>query len=406
MKKVNVLRIFLASPGDVKAEREMIFALKEDLDLLIGKDKNIKFEIVNWERNTYPGKGIDAQDVINEQINGEYDVFIGIFWQRFGTPTNRYESGTLEEYENAKKKYENDKENTHIMMYFKTEGNQNIYDTDIEQLKKVKDFKDKISKEDGILYFEFEKTEDLKNLAQLNLANLVRDKFSKKKRNITKSSLQKKESLTTDAEEIDKYELLAIKVDKGEYNIEFENFLEDIEKTNSFLSDLASSTNKITLVMSFFSTKTSERTKQLNRINNIKDERLRLTKAKKVSNDYADDLDKYSDDFENLLPEFRESISNSVQSYSEIIFKTVNSNSFDEGSKNELLQNLPSFISSVESAMEGTADFLETFTKVNTHLTAKYSTAKRRAELATNNVFKELIRTRKLLKQLLDDNKD
>lgn len=404
MKKVNVLRIFLASPSDVKAEREMIFVLKEDLDQLIGMDKNIKFEIVNWERNTYPGKGIDAQDVINQQINNEYDIFIGIFWQRFGTPTNRYESGTLEEYENAKKKYENDKENTHIMMYFKTEGIQNIYDTDIEQLEKVKNFKNKISKEDGVLYSEFEKTEDLRNLVQINLANLVRDKFSKKKRNTKKS--QQQNPTSPEIENIDKYELLAMKIDKGDYNIEFENFLEDIEKTNSFLSDLASSTNKLTLVMNFLSTKTNERTKQLNRINNIKDERLRLTKAKKVSNDYADDLDKYSDDFESLLPEFRESISNSIQSYSEIIFKTINSNSFDENRKNELLENLPNFISSVETAIEGTADFLETFTEINTHLTAKYSTAKRRAELATNNVFKELIRTRKLLNQLLDDNKN
>lgn len=405
MKKVNVLRIFLASPGDVKAEREMIFALKEDLDLLIGKDKNIKFEIVNWERNTYPGKGTDAQDVINEQINGEYDVFIGIFWQRFGTPTSRYESGTLEEYENAKKKYENDKENTHIMMYFKTEGSLNIYDIDVEQLKKVKSFKDKISKEDGLLYSEFEKTEDLKNLVQINLANLVRDKFSKKKRNIRKSPQQNK-NLVPKKLDTDKYELLAMKIDKGDYNIEIENFLEDVEKTNGFLSDLASSTNKLTLVMNFFSTKTSERTKQLNRINNIKDERLRLTKAKKVSNDYADDLDKYSEDFETLLPEFKDSISNSIQSYSEIIYKTINSNSFDENNKNQLLENLPNFISSVETAIEGTADFLETFTKTNTHLTSKYSTAKRRAELATNNVFKELIRTKKLLQQLLDDNKD
>ncbi|WP_052248564.1 DUF4062 domain-containing protein [Chryseobacterium taiwanense] len=406
MKKINVLRIFLASPGDVKAEREMIFALKDDLDLLIGKDKNIKFEIINWERNTYPGKGIDAQDVINEQINDEYDVFIGIFWQRFGTPTNRYESGTLEEYENAKKKYENDKENTHIMMYFKTEGNQNIYDIDLEQLKKVKTFKDKISKEDGILYSEFEKTEDLKNLAQINLANLVRDKFSKKKRSVRKSAQQKKDINSSEITDVDKYELLAMKIDKGDYNVEIEIFLEDIEKTNSFLSDLASSTNKLTLVMNFFSTKTNERTRQLNRINNIKDERLRLTKAKKVSNDYADDLDKYSNDFEALLAEFRESISNSIQSYSEIIYKTINSNSFDENNKNELLENIPNFISSVETAIEGTADFLETFTKMSTHLTAKYSTSKRRAELATNNVFKELIRTKKLLKQLLDDNKD
>ena len=105
-----------------------------------------------------PGKGTDAQDVINEQINGEYDVFIGIFWQRFGTPTSRYESGTLEEYENAKKKYENDKENTHIMMYFKTEGSLNIYDIDVEQLKKLKKvLKIKYQKEDGLLYSEFEK---------------------------------------------------------------------------------------------------------------------------------------------------------------------------------------------------------------------------------------------------------
>lgn len=349
---------------------------------------------------------IGKEYVINEQINGEYDVFIGIFWQRFGTPTSRYESGTLEEYENAKKKYENDKENTHIMMYFKTEGNPNIYDIDIEQLKKVKSFKDRISKEDGVLYFEFEKTEDLKNLAQINLANLVRDKFSKKKRNVRKSPSQKNVSSLTKEVDVDKYELLAMKIDKGDYNIEFENFLEDIEKTNSFLSDLASSTNKLTLVMNFLTTKTSERTKQLNRINNIKDERLRLIKAKKVSNEYANDLDKYSEDFETLLPEFRESISNSIQSYSEIIYKTINSNSFDENNKNELLGNLPIFISSVETAIEGTADFLDTFTKTNTHLTSKYSTAKRRAELATNNVFKELIRTKKLLKQLLDDNKD
>lgn len=254
------------------------------------------------------------------------------------------------------------------------------------------------------MYSEFEKTEDLRNLVQINLANLVRDKFSKKKRNTKKS--QQQNPTSPEIENIDKYELLAMKIDKGDYNIEFENFLEDIEKTNSFLSDLASSTNKLTLVMNFLSTKTNERTKQLNRINNIKDERLRLTKAKKVSNDYADDLDKYSDDFESLLPEFRESISNSIQSYSEIIFKTINSNSFDENRKNELLENLPNFISSVETAIEGTADFLETFTEINTHLTAKYSTAKRRAELATNNVFKELIRTRKLLNQLLDDNKN
>lgn len=195
MKKVNVLRFFLASPGDVKAERQMFFALKEELDFLVGKDKNIKFEIVNWEKNTYPGKGDDAQDVINNQINDQYDVFLGIFWQRFGTPTNRHESGTLEEYENAKNKYEEDKENTHIMMYFKTEGNQNVYDIDLEQFQKVKDFRQKISKEDGILFSEFEKTEDLRNLALLHISNLVSQKFSRKKPITKRKNTPKKMTL-------------------------------------------------------------------------------------------------------------------------------------------------------------------------------------------------------------------
>ncbi len=402
MKKVNVLRIFLASPGDVKPEREMIFALKDELDLLIGKAKNIKFEIVNWEKNSYPGKGEDAQSVINSQIRDEYDIFLGIFWQRLGTPTSRYESGTVEEYENAKKKYELDKENTHILMYFKTEGSQNIYNIDLDQLQKVKDFKNRISSEDGILYAEFERTEDLQNAIRLNLANLISDKFSKKRSLVNKNkSISKTEN--ENFNQFDKYDLLAKKIDDGDYNIEFENFLEDIEKTTGFLNDLTSSTNKLIFVMDFFNTKTTERTNQLNRVNNIKDERLRLAKAKKISNDYAIDLDKYSEDFENLLPEFRDAISNSVQSYSEIILKAINADEFDENTKNELLNNLPPFISSIETAIEGTANFLETFTKMKVHLTTKFSTAKRRAELATNNIFKELIRTRNLLKGLLEN---
>ncbi|MFZ4927577.1 hypothetical protein [Chryseobacterium sp. Mn2064] len=403
MKKVNVLRFFLASPSDVKAERQMFFALKEELDFLIGKDKNIKFEIVNWEKNTYPGKGDDAQDVINNQINNQYDVFVGIFWQRFGTPTNRHESGTLEEYENAKTKYEKDKENTHIMMYFKTEGNQNVYDIDLKQFQKVKDFRQKISMEDGVLFSEFEKTEDLKNLALLHISNLVSQKFSRKKTVAKKNTLKKND--TSIEETTDKYELLAMKIDKGDYNLEFENFIEDVEKTLGFFSDLTTTTNKLTVAMNFFTTKTGERTKQLDRVKTIKDERLKLSKAKQISNEYALDLDKYSEDFETLLPEFKDAISNSIQSYSEIILKAVNSNTFDKDRKDELLANIPIFLESVEGAIDGTASFLETFTQMNTHFTSKFSTAKRRAELATNNMFKELLRTKKLLKQLLDDNK-
>lgn len=399
MKKSNLLRIFLASPGDVKPEREMIFALKEHLDIIIGKSNNIKFDIINWEKNTYPGIGLDAQDVINNQIDGEYDIFIGIFWQRFGTPTSRYESGTAEEFEIAKLKYKDNKQNTHIMMYFKTQE-VDMYKVDIEQFQKVKIFRDQIATDDGVFYATFEKTDDLKNLLQINLSNLIADKFNKKK----KASMKELVTSNKLPVKLDKYELLAKKIDENDRNLEMENLVEEIEATGSFLADLANCTKRITLSMSFFSEKTKEKTTQFNRLKNIKDEKFKLNKAKKISNEYSLDLDKFSHDFETILPEFREAIDNSVKSYTEIILKTLNSSVIELKEKEDLLSHLPPFITSVEGAIEGTATFLETFTNMNTHLTLKLSTAKRRAELASNNIFKELLRTKKLLQQLVDDN--
>lgn len=141
MEKATILKIFLASPSDVSPERERIFALKDDLDHLIGKPNKIRFEFVNWERNAYPGIGADAQDVINQNIKDEYNIFIGIFWQRFGTPTSRAESGTKEEFDRAYTKYKANPDSVHIMLYFKTEPPSNIYDFDYEQFEKVKNFK-------------------------------------------------------------------------------------------------------------------------------------------------------------------------------------------------------------------------------------------------------------------------
>ena len=46
----------------------------------------------------------DGQDVINRQIEDKYDLFIGIMYTKFGSPTNRAESGTVEEFEIAYKK--------------------------------------------------------------------------------------------------------------------------------------------------------------------------------------------------------------------------------------------------------------------------------------------------------------
>ena len=56
------------------------------------------------------------QGIINKQI-GEYDIFIGMMWKRFGTPTGKAGSGTEEEFRLAYEYWETTK-SVMILFYF------------------------------------------------------------------------------------------------------------------------------------------------------------------------------------------------------------------------------------------------------------------------------------------------
>lgn len=103
MAEVNKLLIFLASPGDVKSERRHVDKVVEELNRTIAPKMNLVLDVIRWEEDTFPGYGADAQALINRQIAemANYSLFVGIMWNRLGTPTPRAESGTVEEFERA-----------------------------------------------------------------------------------------------------------------------------------------------------------------------------------------------------------------------------------------------------------------------------------------------------------------
>jgi hypothetical protein len=108
-------RLFVASPSDVKPERKAISHVVAEINQTHGKPLGYSLELLRWETHVVPGAG-RPQAVINEQI-GEYDVFVGIMWRRFGTPTGVAGSGTEEEYRNAYRLWEH-KNSIPIMFYF------------------------------------------------------------------------------------------------------------------------------------------------------------------------------------------------------------------------------------------------------------------------------------------------
>jgi hypothetical protein len=114
------IRIFLASPGDVGGEREQLAKVVQELNITLSAlapARGVVLELVRWETHVHPGLGRDAQDVVNQQI-GDYDIFVGIMWRRFGTKTKIAESGTEEEFRIAHTAWERTRKLFQILFYF------------------------------------------------------------------------------------------------------------------------------------------------------------------------------------------------------------------------------------------------------------------------------------------------
>jgi len=99
-KTRDVLRLFLASPNDVSAERRITETIVAELNRTTAPRLGFLLDLILWE-DMLPDMG-DAEQIILDQADlDETDVFVGILWNRFGTPTARADSGTEEEFRAA-----------------------------------------------------------------------------------------------------------------------------------------------------------------------------------------------------------------------------------------------------------------------------------------------------------------
>jgi hypothetical protein len=172
---VKIYKCFIGSPGDTTEERKYCKEVFSTINKTIGEKFNFRVESLMWEDDCRPAFGDDGQEVINRQLLlKEYRIFIGIMWSRFGAPTKRAESGTVEEFEDAYKKYKENKD-LEICMYF---NKQDIPQSnmDIEQISKVFQFKTRVS-ELGGLYKEYRGAEQFKEYLRDHLTKYFLEKY-------------------------------------------------------------------------------------------------------------------------------------------------------------------------------------------------------------------------------------
>jgi hypothetical protein len=144
----KTIRIFLASPSDVEAERDALSALIQEVNDVLAflvPDRALRLELVRYETHAYPDVAPDqsAQEVINRQIPIDYDIFVGVMWKRAGTPTKTAPSGTIEEFRRALAHRQNTGRPV-IMFYFCDEQVPFPHDDDLLQLQQVVKFRDEL----------------------------------------------------------------------------------------------------------------------------------------------------------------------------------------------------------------------------------------------------------------------
>lgn len=188
MRRINQIKIFISYPGDIEDELNSIEQIVHEINKTTGEQNKFNLELLNWKSDTYTQIGEDVQDVINKQIDPQYDILIGLLWQKVGTPTKRDKSGTIEEINRAISN--NDVEQ---LIYFKTTPPENLDQIDIDQLLKIRQFKNDLTTK-GVLYKEFNSIKKFESIFRINLTNLIIDKIitSKESKKNPKKEQKKK----------------------------------------------------------------------------------------------------------------------------------------------------------------------------------------------------------------------
>jgi hypothetical protein len=169
----DVLSIFLASPADVSDERLRLAEVVADWNRAWSRNLGLRLDLLRWEDDAYPDIGDDAQAVINQQIPPDWDLFVGIMWSRFGSPTGRSGSGTQEELERALHRHRTAPESISVLFYFK-DAPISPSKIDPDQMLQVQAFKKSI-RSYGLLTWDFVDTDQFEKLINLHITKHVQE---------------------------------------------------------------------------------------------------------------------------------------------------------------------------------------------------------------------------------------
>lgn len=168
----KILKVFLASPGDLVDERQLARAVVNEVNQLVGEAFGCQIELVGWE-DTLSVFG-RPQATINQELE-RCEYVIGMMWKKWGTAPAidlRYTSGFEEEFRISMER----KRATgvpEISMLFKHVEEEYIRDPG-EQLRKVIAFKKELVDGKEILFDSFENAGDFERKFRRHMFDYIK----------------------------------------------------------------------------------------------------------------------------------------------------------------------------------------------------------------------------------------
>ena len=152
----KIVKIIIASPTDIKAERESILRIFSRWN---SAAKGIYLEPLMSELGTVPEMGDHPQHILNKQLVEKGDLLIAIFWSKIGTPTPTAKSGTIEEI----REFVKIKGSSRVMVYFCIRPlDVDPSELETKEIQTLKDFKSEMRTQ--CFYKEFANTDQFEAL--------------------------------------------------------------------------------------------------------------------------------------------------------------------------------------------------------------------------------------------------
>jgi len=337
-KTITKYRIFLASPSDLNEARVAFDDVIQELNLTFGKLNDISLELLKWETHSAPAISLsNQQKIISDDLGDDYDLFIGLLWKKFGTPTDEADSGTEEEFLNAYNRFLKSPNSLQILFYFNTSPIP-FSEINPEQIKKILDFKSDLEKNKNLLYWEYQNIQQLNKFLRIHIPQRILE-------------LQKKQQ--TEFESKDPEEGLAKKVAIEEFGlIDYQEMSED------YMNESTESLQRIGESITWIGEQLNKKTNEMNALTSGS-----VQPGRKTLKDFFTRTAKVMDNFANRIePEisiFYDNFEKGIDAYSNQINISRNDLNVNEDEINETKESLEVLIIAIADSIEGTESFLQ-----------------------------------------------